>query len=697
MPLVRRAAFWPTMIAGILCLSTGAILFVASRNLFDAETFGAKAEQSLADPGVAAASAEYVTQAVVKSRSDLIAVRPLILAGANVLVETRGFQALAGRAARQAHQAVFSEGARRILLSLPDLQILLNSALEQASPELAAKIPKQLETAVASLGGDKRIAVALDGARAAQRAGSLWMALFPAGLILIPAAIWLSKNRRRGIARAGMGLTVSGVLLLAIVPAIRIIVQLAVSDPLVRGLLRGLASSYLAELRDWGLFYAGLGILLTAGAASLLEEVDPLLRLRAIGNYLIHPPAKPWGRLTWSLCLLSAGMLCVVYPFAVATAAIFLLGLGAAFLAVREIFRLLLHYVAPHVQESEAPEGLDLRPAIFTIVSVGLVLAGAWILWRNPAVKPVRAAAAVCNGSASLCGKRLDEAVFAGAHNAMSNQEAPEWLFPHHEAGIPRQLRDGIRALLFDVHYGFPGGARVKTDLEKEPLTEKVRQAVGSEGLRAAMRIRDRLVGVDQGRRQLYLCHGLCELGAYELRPVLEEIKEFLVAHPDEVLVLVVEDYVSPQDLAAEFEAAELSGMVYRGDARNGWPKLGELIAADARVVVFIESGRPGVPWLRAAFEHIRETPYSFHSPAEFTCAPNRGGDRGSLFLVNHWIETTPAPKPSNAAVVNSYETLKKRVEQCREERQRLPNIVAVDFYRTGDLFRVVRELNGGQ
>lgn len=692
----RSSAVWPCLALGAVCLALAALLSVAKRNLFDAAAFGAKAEHSLADPDVAAASAEFVTQAVIKSRPDLIAVRPLILAAANALVGTRGFQALAGQAAQRIHQAVFSEGARRILLSLPDLQILLHSALEQASPQLAAKIPKQLEAAAASFGGGRRVELILDGIRFGRRIGSLWMLLFPAGVVLLTLSVWFARNRRQVLARVGIGLTAAGILLIALVPAARLAISLAVHDTLVRGLLRGLVSTYLAELRDWGFFFAGLGVLFTAGATSLLEEVDPLLRLRTIGDFLIHPPAQPAGRLGWSLSLLASGLICVLRPYDVTAGLVVLAGIGGAFLAVREIFRLFLQYLAPHAKELEPGTEMNLGPAAAIVASIVVVLGSAWIFWRNPAAATqVRTAAAVCNGHASLCDKRLDQVVFAGAHNAMSNQDVPDWLFPHHEAGIPRQLEDGVRALLFDVHYGFPGGVRVKTDLDKEPLTDKVREAVGAEGLKAAMRIRDRLVGVDEGRRKLYLCHGLCELGAYELEPLLAEIREFVIAHPDEVLLLVVEDYVSPQDLAQAFEASGLGQFVYRGAPEPQWPTLRQLIADGARVVVFIESGREGVPWLRPAFKNIRETPYSFKAPDAFSCAPNRGGDAGSLFLLNHWIETTPTPKPSNAAIVNSYASLMQRALKCRGERQHLPNIVAVDFYRTGDLMRVVNELNG--
>jgi hypothetical protein len=44
---------------------------------------------------------------------------------------------------------------------------------------------------------------------------------------------------------------------------------------------------------------------------------------------------------------------------------------------------------------------------------------------------------------------------------------------------------------------------------------------------------------------------------------------------------------------------------------------------------------------------------------------------------------------------VNAYEPLLARMRECRRQRKQLPNLVAVNFYRRGDLFRVVDALNG--
>jgi hypothetical protein len=212
------------------------------------------------------------------------------------------------------------------------------------------------------------------------------------------------------------------------------------------------------------------------------------------------------------------------------------------------------------------------------------------------------------------------------------------------------------------------------------------------------MRVRDRLAGKEGGPRGVYMCHGFCELGATPLVDALRVIHSFLVENASEVLVLVIEDYVSAQDLAAAFTDSGLDGLVYQGPSGPPWPTLREMIDSGRRVLVTTESGRPGIPWLRPAFEVMQETPYKFKTPAELSpeasCGPNRGGTKGSLFLMNNWVDTTPAPKPSNAKIVNARDALVARAKECRAERGKWPNLVAVDFYRTGDLFRAVRDLN---
>jgi hypothetical protein len=311
-----------------------------------------------------------------------------------------------------------------------------------------------------------------------------------------------------------------------------------------------------------------------------------------------------------------------------------------------------------------------------------------------------------CDGHDQLCDRALARVALPATHNAMS-VPLPGWYSSEQERPIADQLRDGIRGLLIDTHYAdrLPNG-RLRTDFASHE--ELVRQAkedgVSSDAVDAAQRIRDRLGFAGQGTRGMYLCHTFCELGATSLHSVLDDIHDFLVAHPSEVLVVINQDYVTPADFVKAANDADLGGLVYGGPITDTEPTLRQMIDADRRVVFLAENHAGGAPWYRLAYGSItEETPYTFSEVAQLTnskqlaasCKPNRGPDRAPLFLVNHWISTDPVPRPSDAAKVNAYKPLLARMRDCQRIRDHLPNLVAVNFYLTGDVFKVVDTLNG--
>src|ERR1700756_686260 len=103
--------------------------------------------------------------------------------------------------------------------------------------------------------------------------------------------------------------------------------------------------------------------------------------------------------------------------------------------------------------------------------------------------QPSKAASSSCNGSAELCGRRLGEVVFPGTHNSFAASDEPGWHFANQTYPISRQLQDGIRALLIDVHFGVqdPSSGRVRTDLTAERSDRnKVAQQVPAQALRVA-------------------------------------------------------------------------------------------------------------------------------------------------------------------------------------------------------------------
>ncbi|MDX6714172.1 MAG: hypothetical protein QOH30_730, partial [Baekduia sp.] len=315
-------------------------------------------------------------------------------------------------------------------------------------------------------------------------------------------------------------------------------------------------------------------------------------------------------------------------------------------------------------------------------------------------------AGGTCDGHAALCDRPLDEVVLPATHNAMS--AGPQWYASLQDKPIPGQLADGIRGLLFDTHYGDRlADGRVRTVIESTADLKLVndQDGVSPAALQAAKRLRERLGFRGEGERSIYLCHSFCELGATLLSTTLDELHDFLVTHPSEVVVIINQDYVPPAAIVGAFADAGLARYAITPPAAGApWPTLRELIDADRRLVVLAENEAGGAPWYQPAYARLtQETPYSFANASLLTtaadraasCRDNRGSESAPLFLMNNWITTDPLPRPSNATKVNAYTSLLARAQVCRRIRGHLPTLLAVDFYRRGDLFGVVDALNG--
>ena len=312
-----------------------------------------------------------------------------------------------------------------------------------------------------------------------------------------------------------------------------------------------------------------------------------------------------------------------------------------------------------------------------------------------------------CNGHVELCDRPLDRVALVATHNAMA-VPLPGWFAAEQDRPIAGQLEDGMRGLLIDTHYADRlrnGRLRTYFGSPEDERRQAAQDGVGPEAVDAALRIRERLGFRGEGTRGMYLCHTFCEVGATPLGPVLRDINTFLVTHPNEVLVVINQDYVTPEDFVGAVDDAGLGDLVYRGPTDGDWPTLREMIdtqpADRASSPRTAPAARPGTTPRTRRSPRRRRT-RSGASPCSTTrrrcrasCRPNRGPKGAPLFLVNHWISTDPVPKPSDAQAVNAYDPLLRRVRRCEEIRDHVANLVAVNFYRRGDAFRVVDTLNG--
>ncbi|HXB14320.1 MAG TPA: hypothetical protein VNV44_01120 [Solirubrobacteraceae bacterium] len=335
-------------------------------------------------------------------------------------------------------------------------------------------------------------------------------------------------------------------------------------------------------------------------------------------------------------------------------------------------------------------------PARTLLATVAVLLVGA-VLGGCSSGGESASSAKACNGVPALCDRRVNQVFFAATHNSFAASGEPGWRFANQTYPIPRQLNDGIRALLIDVHYGVtdPANGRVRTDFGAEGAdANKVAKQVPPEALRVADQIAGGIgLGNVKGTPRLYLCHTLCELGAEPLDRELDQVRGFLEGNPDQVLIMIVEDYPPAAAIASAFAKASLTR--YAATLHEGapLPTLGGLVSSGRRLLVFAENHGGTPAWYMPAFTFIEDTPLGAVHPGQLSCKRYRGEASSPLLLVNHWIPPFPPSTALNAQIGRSL-FLRGRIEQCVRARGREGAITAVDFYQRTSVVEVTQQLN---
>jgi hypothetical protein len=315
------------------------------------------------------------------------------------------------------------------------------------------------------------------------------------------------------------------------------------------------------------------------------------------------------------------------------------------------------------------------------LVAGGIAVAGlgavAFVAGGAGASEHVRS----CNGSVELCERRYDEVTYAATHNSMSSPDiVPVW--PEHDGDIAAQLDYGIRALLIDTHHW--------TALVSPEQLERGEMALPPD---VAEQVFPTLGDLVRARPGAFLCHNECALGAIPLVDALNEVRDFLERNPDDVVTLIIQDAIPPDETADAFAEAGLDRYLHVHEPGTDWATLDEMIDAGERLVVFAEEEGPPPAWYHPAYENVQETPFLFRSPEDFSCAENRGPADAPLFLMNHWISKI-TPDRATAAQVNQHDVLVDRARRCERERGLKPNYLAVDFFGLGDVLGATDTLN---
>jgi hypothetical protein len=667
------------------------VLSYLGRSVLKAEPFADRAVATLKAPAVQDDVADHLTDLAVRQLGgDLVTVRPAVRAITGAIVGSGAFAGLFHRAALELHASLVSGHGGPILLTVADASVLIQAALERLAPSAARQVGADR---VANLGSLSPGDTVLSAIRLVRRLYAIAWALAAASALLALLALWLSSDRRKTAEHLGIGLALGGLTIVALYTfGGDVAARLAV--PGRAGVVDAVWRAFAHGLFVQALWVAGAGAILAAAAAATE---------RAPGSTPAGERLTARARLGRSLLAIAGGVVIVLDPGPAVTIAVSAAGLFLVFIGVRGVIQF-----AAASRPSRKPvghrAGRIVSRLIAPVIAVAAVAAAAAIVVSGGADEAPAATPATCNGYAALCDRRLNEVALAATHNSMASVTIPSWLFGQQDGTIEQQLDYGIRGFLIDTYYGFPDKGGVRTDLSSLPKRQVAVQEIGEQAVKSAERIRSRLGGQNPGPRQIYLCHTFCELGAVPLSSALAGLRTYLVSNPGAVVVVVNQDEgVIPADIKRAFEQAGLLDLVYRGPFGQ-FPTLRQMIDSGQRLVVMAENEADDLSWYPLAYrETLQETPFHFRNAGELTdparvaesCRSNRGSASAPLFLVNNWVDTSPAPRASIAAVVNEHSALLRRAETCRSMRHRLPNLIAVDFYKRGDVLGVVRALNG--
>ncbi len=704
-PDTRRVVATVLVVLTSVLLTAATLAGYARRALFDSDQFADRSTATLRDSSVRTLIGDEVTDRVVlRKEADLLAARPIIASAISGVVGGSAFRSLFHRAALDVHRAVFQRDENTITLTLADVGTVAGAALATLRPKLAAEVQDSGRIVVVKrkLGGATG-----DLARLGRDVRVVAWVLAALTLVAALAALALSPDRRATALHLGIGVAAAGITIAIGYAIARAVVLDGLHDPDDRAAAAAVWDAFLGDLRTFAWVLAGSGAVVGAAAASIIRPVEIEGALRRVGRVVATEPVRPWLRVGRALALIAVGVLVVAEPLAALQVVATLVGVFVIYAGLESLLRMIYRPPDPAVEAERRARLRRRGRAVLVLGIAGALVAGAVaaFLAGGGAVAPA-AGVASCEGHAALCDRPLDDVVLPATHNSMS-APLPGWFSSEQERSIGAQLQDGIRGLLFDTHYGDKlANGRVRTFFESKADLDLVKNqdGVSEETFAAGLRLRERLGFRGEGKRGIYLCHTLCELGATPLSDGLKDIHDFLVTHPSDVVVVINQDYVTPADFVKAMGDAGLTRYAFTPPDDGDWPTLRQMIDDDQRLVVLAENHAGAAPWYQLAYTRLtEETPFTFPSASLLTspsklpasCEPNRGPDGAPLFLMNHWVSTDPIPKPSDARKVNAYDELLARARACQRIRKHLPNLLAVNFYKEGDVFRVVDTLNG--
>ena len=697
---------------GAIGLFMTGILGWLNAAVLNGENFAGLVNQVRQDEAVKDEIGQTVAMAALDAQPDLIAVEPAIAAGAAAIAGSPLLDNVFTPAIREFHSALTQEGSDSAVLKLADLGATATTALEKFVPQAADVIPENLNVTLAEVGGQAGIARQI--IPVVQTVATLAWVVPLLSLVLVGLGIWLAPRRRLALVRLGWTLLIVSGFLGLVVLGLNV-AGLFIDDSTLQGAVISAALGVFSQPLSMRFIALGVvGGLLVASAGALLPQVDVGDHAQSVVAIATRRPQATGWAVARALLVIAVGLLIVLFPTISSQVVAVVAGLVVLFYGVTELDVIAERSRAADQAEKDAAlaatghEPERRRSPVRWLIPVaaaalGLLVLAALIIPGNlPQNDNIQTASAVnttaCNGYDALCDVPFDQVVIPATHNSMSIADGT-WFLAEQPKDMVDSLDDGIRGLLVDTWYGQPtaDGGAITAPESLAGAEAELTATYGKDIVASIQRTIDRVRRSEpSGPTEPYFCHTVCEIGSEPMAPVMDRLNDWMDAHPREVIVLFIQDTVTPADTAAVLEKAGLADKAYVHPDGAQWPTLREMIDSNKRLLVLMENegGGDQYPYLHQGFDLVQDTEYDFKTADDFDCSLKRGRPDSPLFSVNHWLASF-SKLISSAEEVNVYDVLKARIDECEIERGRAPSMIAVNWYDRGDLFRVVNELNG--
>jgi hypothetical protein len=250
---MRRVASTALLVVAGVMLPVGVIGNWASSNLYNSDSFSARAVDPLNSDAVRRELAHRLTEQLVQAgNQQATSFRPafeLALAG---VIDTDTFKSIFRNAVRQTHKAILQGGAGRRGLDLGASFALITSSLQAsgggggANQQGASGLDNSLSDVTSKIDD-------LGLWDAEGTIGQISGGAFVVGLAAIAGSIFLADDRRRAVRRLGIAAVIGGLFIVALLFVATWFISRQISDPQLASAIKGALGEVTNDLRLTGL------------------------------------------------------------------------------------------------------------------------------------------------------------------------------------------------------------------------------------------------------------------------------------------------------------------------------------------------------------------------------------------------------------------------------------------------------------